>query len=84
MLKMRPFFLFLILLIMSACSDNTSIDKKAVAENNLSDEDVMMIMHCAEMKMDECKKYEGITLNEAQIKQGCSLMPEMMMCESKD
>jgi hypothetical protein len=69
---------------LSACSDNASTDTKAVAKNNLSDADVMTIMHCAEMKMDECGKFEGITLNEEQIKQGCNVMPEMLMCEKKN
>ena len=81
MLKAMPIFLVSMALILSACSDNTSTKKKPDAENKLSDADVMMIMHCTEMKMDECEQYEGITLNEAQIKQGCMVMPEMMMCE---
>ena len=84
MLKTISIFLALMPLILSACSDNSSVDKKTIAENNLSDEDVMMIMHCAEMKMDECEQYKGITLNEAQIKQGCMVMPEMTMCEKQN
>lgn len=82
--KITPLLIILMLLLLSSCSDNSSATKKEVVKNNLSDADVMTIMHCAEMKMDECKKYEGITLNEAQIKQGCHVMPEMVMCEKKE
>lgn len=81
MFKIIPLLLVLMALILTACSGNTSTQKKPAAESNLSDADVMIIMHCAEMKMDECKKYEGITLSQAQIKQGCQVMPEMMICE---
>lgn len=84
MLRPTSILLAFLPLILAACSDSSSVDKKPVVENSLSDEDLMMIMHCAEMKMDQCEKYEGITLNEAQIKQSCNLMPEMMMCEEKN
>jgi hypothetical protein len=84
MLKPISVLLALMALILTACSDNSAVDKKAVTENNLSDEDVMMIMHCAEMKMEGCEKFEGITLNQAQIKQGCTVMPEMKMCEKEN
>jgi hypothetical protein len=83
MLKATPVLMILFSLMLAACSDNTAIDTKPVAKNSLSDADIMMVMHCAEMKMDECEKFEGITLNEEQIKQGCTVMPEMMMCEKK-
>lgn len=84
MFRLTLVFLVLMALILTACSDNASTEKKPVAESNLTDADVMTIMHCAEMKMDECKKFEGITLNEAQVKQGCNVMPEMLMCEKKN
>ena len=83
MLKSIPALIILASFLLSACSDNAARDTKSAAKNNLSDADIMMIMHCAEMKMDECKKFEGITLNEEQIKQGCNVMPEMMMCDKK-
>ncbi len=70
--------------LLVACSDNTARDAKVVTKNNLSDADVMMIMHCAEMKMDECEQFEGITLSEEQLKQGCQVMPEMAICENKN
>ena len=65
MLRPTSILLTFLSLILAACSDSSSVDKKPVVENSLSDEDAMMIMHCAEMKMAECEKYEGITLNEA-------------------
>jgi hypothetical protein len=84
MLKTIPALIILASFLMTACSDNTARDTIPVVKNDLSDADVMMIMHCAEMKMDECKKFEGITLNEEEIKQGCIVMPEMVMCENKN
>lgn len=84
MFKIVPTLCISAALFLSGCSDNSPPASKPTSENNLSDADVMTIMHCAEMKMDECKKYEGITLNEAQIKQGCEVMPEMVMCEKKN
>ena len=41
----------------------------------------MIILHCAEMKMPECKKYEGIILTPEQTRRGCEVMPEMSLCE---
>ncbi len=84
MLKTIPALIILAPLLLSACSDNAPTDTKAVAKKNLSDADVMTIMHCAEMEMDECEKFEGITPDQEQMKQGCTVMPEMSICEKKN
>ena len=81
MLKAIPALIILTPFLLFACSNNVARDTTAAAKSNLSDAGIMMVMHCAEMKMDECEKSEGITLNEKQMKQGCNVMPEMSMCE---
>ena len=63
MLNAIPVLMISSSFLLISCSDNAVRDTKTVVKNNLSDADVMMIMHCAEMKMDECKNFEGITLN---------------------
>ena len=71
------------LLALYACSDDPAETAKPESPaNNLTEEEVMTIIHCAEMPMPECEAYEGITLTEEQIKRGCEIMPEMAICEA--
>ena len=49
----------------------------------LSNSDLMMVAHCLEMEMPECEEYENVELNEDQIKNLCSMMPNMEICSTE-
>ncbi len=49
----------------------------------LSNMDLMMVAHCLEMEMPGCEEFEGVELNEDQIKSLCSKMPNMVMCSNE-
>jgi FtsP/CotA-like multicopper oxidase with cupredoxin domain len=44
----------------------------------------MMALHCTEMRMAGCEKYDDIKLTQAQMKIGCEMMPNMKICEEFD
>jgi len=74
----------IVLLTLSACSeDPEKTTESPPPANNLTEEEVMIVIHCAEMQMPECDAYKDVTLSEAQIKQGCEVMPEMTICETQ-
>ncbi|MFT5657101.1 MAG: hypothetical protein ACI9KN_000373 [Gammaproteobacteria bacterium] len=72
------------LLTLAACSDGSE-DKgntdQASSSADLSDADIMMVLHCAEMKMPECEGFYGIELDQKLLRRGCEVMPEMQVCE---
>ena len=80
-----PLLLVTALISLAACSDDPAeTTQPQQPTNNLTEEEVMLVIHCAEMQMPECEAFEGVTLSKEQIKQGCEIMPEMTICENSN
>ncbi len=87
-LRKRFILLFVMLFFVASCTSNmVEVDEGELfsSESNqrvLSDSEVMMALHCQEMKMPGCEEYDSIELTIEQIQRGCDMMPGMEICES--
>lgn len=80
--------LFLLVLILAGCTNQTnfvngSSDEIISNKNDLTDYEIMMVLHCMEMEMMDCEKYKDISLTESQIQESCEMMSSMKICSNE-
>lgn len=71
-----------LLLLVAGCTSQTQTPDHPMVSKELSDSEIMMALHCDEMRMPGCEEFDNIELSLLQVQKGCEMMPTMAMCDS--